>query len=153
MTGQSAVTTTAAAPPLVPYIKTAPDGEHYLAGSRCGGCGEIFVGERTVCPRCCARDRMVGVRLAGTGTVYAFTIVERSFPGVVTPFVDVIVDLDDGAHLKATLGGVQPVPEAIMFDMPVRVVFEEVVPVNADGARHLSYSVVPAHRHDAGEPR
>jgi uncharacterized OB-fold protein len=142
-----------AALPLAPYIKTTANGEHYLAGSRCRECDEIFVGERAVCPRCCTRDQMDSIRLSRTGTIYAFTIVERSFPGVTTPFIDVIVDLDDGAHIKATLEGVEPTPDAITFDMPVEVVFTEVIPAGADGATYLTYSVMHVNSNDSREQR
>lgn len=133
-----------AAPPLTPFIKTAANGSHYLAGSRCQACGEIFVGERQVCAACCARGRMETVRLADTGKVYAFTIVERSFPGIKTPFIDVTVDLDDGAHIKGTLEGVEPRLEAIKFDMPVKLAYREAAPVNAPGQPYLTYLFVPA---------
>src|SRR5271154_4924867 len=44
--------------PAVPYLKIPEDGAPYLTGSRCGACGQIFLGERQVCGRCCARDKM-----------------------------------------------------------------------------------------------
>ena len=131
-------------PRLTPFIKTTAEGQHYLAGSRCGVCNEIFVGIRTVCAACAARGRMAEVRLADTGKVYAYTIVERSFPGVKTPFVDVTVDLDDGAHIKGTLEGIEPVMAAVTFDMPVKLAFREVQPINTPGQPYLSYVFVPA---------
>jgi uncharacterized OB-fold protein len=127
---------------ILPFVKRG-DGAPYLAGSRCGACGHVFVGARTACARCTARDAMEDVRLAATGRLYDFTIVHRSFPGVATPFVDAIVDLDDGAHLKGTLVGVEPDPAAIAFDMPVRVEFREAVPVGAT-APYLTFVFVPA---------
>jgi uncharacterized OB-fold protein len=132
------------ASPLTPFIMTAVNGEHYLAGSRCRACGKIFVGERRICASCCARDKMDAVRLADSGKVYAFTIVNRSFPGVKTPFIDVTVDLDDGAHIKGTLEGVEPKLEAIMFDMPVKLAYREAVPVSTAGTPYLTYVFVPA---------
>ncbi len=131
-------------PPLTPFIKTGEDGSHYLSGSRCGACNEIYVGERRICAACCARDQMQTVRLANTGKVYAYTIVERSFPGVKTPFVDVTVDLDDGAHIKGTLEGVEPIMAAVSFDMPVKLAYREAIPINTPGQPHLTYVFVPA---------
>ncbi|WP_225204669.1 Zn-ribbon domain-containing OB-fold protein [Novosphingobium huizhouense] len=126
--------------PLLPII--APnDGHPYVAGSRCTECGHTYVGARDVCAKCTARDRMEAVRLAETGKVWAWTVVHRSFPGVATPFVDVIVDLDDGAHIKGTLVDVDP--QAVTPDMPVRMVFREVNPAGADGP-YLTYLFVPA---------
>ena len=128
--------------PIFPFIKEG-DGRPYLAGSKCGRCGHVYVGERAACAKCTARDAMAPVQIAGTGRLYDFTIVHRSFPGVETPFVDAIVDLDDGAHLKGTLLGVTPEPDAIAFDMPVRVEFREAVPVGANRP-YLTYVFVPA---------
>lgn len=116
---------------ILPFVKQDA-GTPYLAGSKCGACGHVFVGERQACARCTARDAMAPVRLATRGRLYDYTVVHRSFPGVATPFVDAIVDLEDGAHLKGTLVGVEPDPARIAFDMPVRVTFREAVPVGAD---------------------
>lgn len=87
---------------------------------------------------------MKPVRLAETGKLYAYTLVHRSFPGVKTPFIDVIVDLDDGAHLKGTLADIEPSLDALHFDMPVKIAYREVVPANAGGQAYLSYVFVPA---------
>lgn len=87
-------------------------------------------------------------RLAESGKIYVHTIVHRSFPGVATPFIYVIVDLEDGSHLKGTLLGVEPGAENSLFDLPVKVVFLEVVPVNMPGALHLSYAFEPADLHN-----
>ena len=132
------------APPLRPFIRTDEDGGHYLEGSHCPDCNERFVGARSICAACCTRDRMQTVRLASTGKVYAFTIVERSFPGVKSPFVDVTVDLDDGAHIKGTLEGIEPIMAAVAFDMPVKLAFREATPINTPGQPHLTYVFVPA---------
>ena len=58
-------------------------------------------------------------------------------------FVDVIVDLDDGAHLKGTLMGVDPDPATFQFGMPVQVEFREAVPAGADRP-YLTFVFVPA---------
>jgi uncharacterized OB-fold protein len=131
-------------PTLTPFIRTLTKGEHYLAGSHCKACHAIFVGERAVCAACCARGQMETVRLADTGRIYAYTIVERSYPGVKTPFVDVTVDLDDGAHIKGTLEGVDPIMAAVRFDMPVKLAFREAQPINTPGQPYLTYVFVPA---------
>lgn len=129
-------------PALVPFLK-CENGKPFLAGSRCKACGQMFAGERHVCAKCAARDKMEAVKLAETGKVYVYTIVHRSFPGVETPFVDAIVDLDDGAHLKGTLLGVPPDPERIQYDMPVRIVYREAAPVNKPGVPYLTYAFEP----------
>ena len=127
---------------ILPFVK-AGDAAPYLAGSRCGACGEVFVGARATCAKCTARDQMAPVHLAQTGKLYDFTVVYRSFLGVKVPFIDAIVDLDDGAHLKGTLMGVDPDPATIQFGMPVKVEFREAVPAGADRP-YLTYVFVPA---------
>lgn len=132
------------APAIMPFLKRDENGKPYLAGSRCEACGQIFVGERSVCIKCTTRGHMVPLHLAETGKLYDFTVIYRSFPGVDVPFVDAIVDLDDGAHIKGTLIDVEPDPEKIEFDMPVRLVYQEAVPVNGGGTPYLAYFFVSA---------
>jgi uncharacterized OB-fold protein len=132
------------APPIVPFLKR--DGDRpYLEASKCQACGHVFVGERSVCARCTARGNMTRSRLAETGKVYVATVVYRSFPGVDTPFIDVIVDLDDGAHLKGTLIGVEPDPSKIPQDLRVKVIYREVHPPNRPAESYLTYAFAPAH--------
>lgn len=125
---------------LLPIIH-ANEGHPFVAGSRCTQCGHTYVGPRDVCAKCTARNAMEPVHLSETGKVWAWTVVHRSFPGVVTPFIDVIVDLDDGAHIKGTLVDVDPAK--VGPDMPVRMVFRDVVPAGADKP-YLTYLFVPA---------
>ena len=83
-------------------------------------------------------------RLAETGKLYVYTVVRRSFPGVAVPFVDAIVDLDDGSHLKGTLEGVDPDPDRIPFNMRIKVAYRDAQPVNANGKAYLTYYFLPA---------
>ena len=130
-------------PTLKSFLKRDEKGEPYLGGSKCTACGHLYVGERSVCANCTARGQIEPHRLAETGKIFVYTIVHRSFPGVATPFIDVIVDLDDGAHIKGTLLGVEPYPEQIPYDLPVRVVFNERAPVNMPDTPHLTYAFEP----------
>lgn len=132
-----------ASPPIVSFIDRDAAGQPHLKGSRCRQCGYTYVGERANCARCYARDSMDAVQLSETGKLYAWTIVHRSFPGVATPFIDAVVDLDDGAHLKGVLRGVALDPGKIPSDLAVRIVFEDVVPSGQDRA-FLAYSFMPA---------
>lgn len=128
--------------PLLSFIRRDETGP-YLAGTRCSACGHVYVGTREVCANCTARGQMQPHRLAETGRLYVYTIVHRSFPGVETPFIDVIVDLDDGAHIKGTLVGIDPDPDKIAFDLPVKLVFREACPVNKPGKPYLTYVFEP----------
>ena len=60
------------------------------------------------------------------------------------PFISAIVDLDGGGTVKGNLNGVAPNPEAIKFDMPVKLVFGDAGRKDKDGNAYLAYSFVPA---------
>jgi uncharacterized OB-fold protein len=131
--------------PAVDYLKIPDEGEPWLEGSECGSCGAVFLGERSVCSKCGARDQMQTKRLAETGHLYTYAIVHRSFPGIEVPFVSAVVDLDGGGTLKGNLVEVEPDPAKIEFGMPVKVVFRDALGrKDKDGHRYLSYFFVPA---------
>ena len=130
--------------PVMPYLAFAEDGRPYLAGSRCQGCGQVFLGRREACARCAARGRMEDIELATRGRLYNYTIVYRSLPGVATPFISAIVDLDGGGVVKGNLLEVEPTPETIRFGMPVEMVFRGADTAVASGAGYLSHFFVPA---------
>lgn len=116
----------------------------YLQGARCSSCKVVAPGEREVCNACGARRGMVSVRLGNRGKLYSYTIVHRSFPGVKTPFVAAVVDLEGGGAIQGTLLDVGTDPAKIPFDMPVNLVFRDSGQVAADGLPFLSYYFTPA---------
>lgn len=130
--------------PVVSFLKIPDEGEPYLEGEKCGACGEIFLGPRMVCAACGARGQMSAVKLANSGKLYNFTVVHRNFPGVPVPFISAIVDLDGGGTLKGNLVDMVPSPEAIKFDMPVKVVFRDAGRKDREGREYLSYFFTPA---------
>ena len=60
-------------------------------------------------------------KLATTGKVRSFTIVNRGVPGVPVPYVSVLVDLDGGGTVKANLSNIPPDPEHVKLGMTVRM--------------------------------
>lgn len=129
----------------VSYLKVPEEGEPYLQGSRCGACGAVFLGERHICSKCGARDRMRTVKLAERGELYSYCIVHRSFPGIDVPYVSAIVDLDGGGTVKGNLINVAPDPAEIPFGMPVEVVYGDALGrKDADGNAYLAYFFQPA---------
>lgn len=130
--------------PVVDYLKIPDDGDPYLEGHKCGNCGAIFLGARSVCSKCGARDQMSPVRLGNSGKLYSYSIVYRSFPGIDVPYISAVVDLDDGVAIKGNLIGVEPDPEQIEFDMPVEVVFDDALGrKDRDGNSYLSFFFKP----------
>ena len=126
--------------PVVEYLKIPDAGDPYLEGHKCGACGAIFLGARSVCSKCGARDQMQQVKLASRVKLYAYSIVHRSFPGIDVPYISAVVDLEDGATLKGNLIGVEPDPDKIKFDMPVEVVFADALGrKDREGNSYLSF--------------
>jgi uncharacterized OB-fold protein len=111
--------------PAVHYIKLPENGEPFLEGQKCKSCSAVFTDKRSVCAKCGGRDTLETVKLSSKGKLYSYSIVHRSFPGIETPFVSAVVDLEGGGTLKGNLINVEPSPENVKFDMPVEVVFKD----------------------------
>jgi uncharacterized OB-fold protein len=124
--------------PLAPFVKIDASGKPYLEGLKCTACGEVLaVGGRRACPKCAAIGALVPIRLAERGRLYTYTVVHRSMPGVATPFVAALVDLDGGGAIKGNLIGLES--DAIRFDMPVQVQFETLIAAGEKTARHVRH--------------
>lgn len=130
--------------PAVEYLKLPHDGDPYLEGHRCTTCGAMFIGARSHCSKCGARDSMETVKLANEGKLYAYSIVHRSFPGIEVPYVSAIVDLEGGGTVKGNLINVEPDPAKLEFDMPVEVVYDDALGRrDSDGNSYISFFFQP----------
>lgn len=120
------------------------DGAPHVVGQRCTACSAVFTRTHRACPRCCSGDSMESFRASERGEIASYSVVVRSFPGVVVPFISSIVELSDGVVLKGVLRGVKPHPDAIANRMPVRVVFAEVEgQKDASGNPYVAYHFEP----------
>lgn len=130
--------------PVVPFLKIPTGGHPYLEGSVCQRCDTTFLGQRSVCSKCGARDQLETKRLSNEGTLYAYSIVHRSFPGVEVPYVSAIVDLEGGGSVKGNLINVDPNPKTIAFGMPVEVVYGDALGrKDSEGNSYVSYFFQP----------
>jgi uncharacterized OB-fold protein len=130
--------------PVVDFLKLPEGGEPYLEGQKCKQCGSIYLGERAHCSKCGARDSMQATRLSNRGTLYVFSIVHRTFPGIEVPYVSAVVDLEGGGTLKGNLINVDPTPEKIELGMPVDVVFKDALGrKDREGNSYVSYFFQP----------
>jgi uncharacterized OB-fold protein len=130
--------------PVVEWLKLPEGGDPYLEGHKCQSCSAIYLGERAVCSKCGARDKIKAEKLANTGTLYVYSIVHRSFPGIEVPYVSANVDLDGGGTVKGNLIGVDPDPEKIEFGMPVEVVYKDALGrKDRDGNAYISFFFQP----------
>ena len=130
--------------PVVPFLRIPEGGDPYLEAHVCGRCGSIFLGARSVCSRCGARDRMLVKALSNAGTLYTYSIVCRSFPGINVPYVSAVVDLEGGGTVKGNLIGVEPNPNEIRLGMAVEVVYGDALGRrDGEGTSYLSYFFQP----------
>ena len=130
--------------PAVDFLKIPENGEPYLEGHKCQ-CGAIFLGARSICSKCGARGKIAATRLSNRGKLYVYSIVFRSCPGIQTPYVSAIVDLDGGGTVKGNLINVEPDPKKIPFGMPVEVVYKDALGrKDREGNSYLSYFFQPA---------
>ncbi len=107
--------------PIVPFLRLPADGEPYLAGQRCGGCGAVYLGKRLACARCAATSGFTEIPLSRHGTLWVWSIVHQSAPGVPVPYVVGIVDLPEGVSVRCNVIDVPADPAAIRFGMPLEM--------------------------------
>jgi uncharacterized OB-fold protein len=129
--------------PVLPFLKIPAEGDPYLEGHKCKSCDAIFLGERSSCSKCGARDQIEAVRLSNRGELYVYSIIHRSFPGIETPYVSAVVDLEGGGTVKGNLINIEPDPEQVKMGMPVEVVYEIAPRKDAEGNEYLTYYFQP----------
>jgi uncharacterized OB-fold protein len=128
--------------PMAEIIGFAPDGAPYLHGLRCSSCGVVSPGRRLACPSCLATSGLEPAKLGNRGTIFAFTIVHRSFPGVPVPLISAVVRLDSGAHVRGNIEGLAPQPDAVLACAKVEVEFDTITA--DDGTPLIRYVFRPA---------
>lgn len=129
--------------PVVPFLKLPEGGEPRLEGLACTACGKVFVDRRRHCAACGARDALMPRALGERGVLHAYTIIQRSFPGVPVPYVSAIVDMEGGGTIKSNLIRVAPTPESVRPGMRVRVVFDLAPAKDKEGRSYMAYYFVP----------
>jgi uncharacterized OB-fold protein len=126
--------------PIVDYL-VLDDGAPYLVANESVTSGALYFDRRNA-------DALSGTtdfrqrRVADTGVVRTFTIVYRAAPGVPTPYVSVLVNLDGGGIVKANLLNVEPTPERVRVGMKVRMT-TYVVGVDDDGTEAVAFAYEP----------
>ena len=109
-------------PETEPFWTGGADGE--LRILRCGSCGHWIHPPAPVCPVDLSRE-VRAQPVSGRGTVHSFTVNHQPWnPEVPTPYVIVLVELEEqpGLRLLSNLVGVEP--EDVRIGMAVRVTFE-----------------------------
>ena len=91
---------------LKSFFEEAREGR--LSAIRCGGCGELAIPPKELCPSCHER-RWELVPLHGTGSVVSFTVIRIPPRGRLAeaPYAVAVVKLDEGVSL---LGRIVDIP-------------------------------------------
>jgi uncharacterized OB-fold protein len=126
--------------PAQPHIKYDESGKPFIEAHRCRACGAMTAEPRLACPACASRDGFEAVRAQETGRLMAYSIVKRSYPGIPTPFVSAVVELDDGLTLKANLVGAGFEPGDIAPNLKVRLQFNDALGrTDKEGRAYVGY--------------
>lgn len=128
----------------MPFLKVPESGSPYLEATECSKCGALTLKERLACGKCGARGTSKPRKLADKGTLHAFSIIYRAFPGIDVPFVSAIADLEGGGTIKTNLIGIEADPAAIELGMPVDVVYEIAPRKDAEGNEYMTYFLKPS---------
>lgn len=129
--------------PVVSFLKIPKGGAPYLEGHRCTSCSAVFLGARDVCSKCGARGKLEPTPLSNKGTLYVYSIVHRSFPGVEVPYISAVVDLEGGGTVKGNLIGIEPSPEKVKMGMPIEVTYKVAPRKDKEGNEYLTYYFQP----------
>src|SRR5205823_13023552 len=124
-------------------LPTVPGEKPYLVGYRCSACGATYVGEgRIGCSKCTATGPLQEIRLSDRGSLYVYSIVHQSVPGVPVPYVSAIVDLPEGVSVRCNIVDIEPDPAKIKFGMPVEMVTRKVSVRKVQNAAGVEVTIV-----------
>lgn len=113
--------------PIVPFLRLGTNGDKpHLVGKKCNSCGALYLGRRVACSKCGTTGPFNEIRLSDKGTLWVYSIVYQSAPGIPTPYVAAIVDLPEGVSVRCNIIDVEPKPENIQFGMPVEMITRKV---------------------------
>ena len=111
--------------PIVPFL--ALGAQPHLMGLRCQTCGATYLKSgRVACSKCGEANNFADVQLSDRGTLWVYSIVHQSAPGIPVPYVAAIVDLPEKVSVRCTLVDVAPDPAKLPFGMPVKMITKKV---------------------------
>ena len=127
--------------PIVPFLRLGD--QPHLVAKKCETCGAVYLGSRVACSRCFTPGPFNEIRLSNRGSLWVYSIVYQSAPGIPTPYVAAIVDLPEGASVRCTLVDIAPDPRQLAFGMPVEMVTKK-VREDKDGNDVIAFFYRPA---------
>ena len=91
---------------------------------KCTDCGTFAFYPVLICPECASRN-LAWTRVSGKGTVYTFTVAQKSlYEGVEGPVVVSLVELEEGAMMTSNIKTDDPY--GVEVGMPVQLTYEPV---------------------------
>lgn len=130
--------------PIVPFLRLGEGGAAaQLVGKKCAACDAVYLGTRVACSKCGTAASFTEIPLGTRGTLWTYSIVHQSFPGVETPYVAAVVDLPEGVSVRCNIVDVSPDPAALAFGMPVEMVTRK-VREDKDGNDVIAFFFCPA---------
>jgi uncharacterized protein len=123
--------------PVVSYLRLSE--QPSLIASRCRSCGQLYLLRRTGCGQCGQRSFETGVELPRAGKVVTASLVHRAPPGVQTPFVSGVVELDGGFRVRSTVIGPLDADPLRMVGQTVTLE-TSVVGIDRDGTEAVGFT-------------
>ncbi len=116
----------------IPLPKSTPETEHFWDGTRlgelrlqrCNDCSEVYFPPRPFCPSCASRGVSI-FAASGRASLYSYVINHRPHPAFDGPYSIAVVQLEEGPRMMTNIINVEQAPEALILDMPLEVIFEE----------------------------
>ena len=109
-------------PDTAPYWEGAAAGE--LRIQQCTSCTRYYFYPRPFCPNCGSAEVEWRVT-SGRATLVSYVINHRPIPPTDEPLVIALVQLEEGPRMMTNVVGVEPLPENLPLDLPLRVAFEQ----------------------------
>jgi hypothetical protein len=117
------MSTPQATPDTAPYWAAAAEGR--LEIQRCNACGRHYFYPRPFCRYCFSGD-VDWVAVSGRARLTSYVITQNPLRGFepVSPVV-AVVELDEGPRLMTNIVDIDPDPDLLVLDMPLRVRFHQ----------------------------
>ncbi|MEW5810366.1 MAG: OB-fold domain-containing protein [Actinomycetota bacterium] len=125
--------------PLVDYLVLGDD--PHLVAHKCTACGAQFFDHRNACAAC-GGQAFETARVAQTGILKTFTIVNFAMPGIPVPFVAGIIDCE-GTSVRGNVINCEPHPDRITTGMKVRLATYS-IGKDSDGVEAVGFGFEPA---------
>ncbi|MFI9387024.1 Zn-ribbon domain-containing OB-fold protein [Kutzneria sp. NPDC052558] len=117
------MSTPAPTPDTAPYWAAAAEGR--LEIQHCNACGRHYFYPRPFCRHCFSPD-VAWVEVTGNARLLSYVIARKPLRGFepVSPVI-AVVELDEGPRLMTNIVDIDPDPDLLVLDMPLRVRFHQ----------------------------